>query len=71
MQKMIQLEIRSRSLTKNQTPTPSVVRNLTPTPPKNLRLLTTPTSQPWWKLTPKKIIYRYHRCRRRFCAIHK
>ena len=48
MQKMIQLDIRNRSRTKNPTPTPSVVRN--PTRPKNLWLLKTqnpaPTSQP-------------------------
>jgi len=40
---MIPLDIRSRSRTKN--PTPTVVRNPTPTPPKTFRLLTTPT--PW------------------------
>jgi len=41
---MIQLDLWSRSRTKNPTPTPSVVRN--PTPPKNLRLLATPTPIP-------------------------
>jgi len=46
MQKMIQLDIRSQSRTKNPTPTSSAVRNPTPTPPKNLRLLTTPSSDP-------------------------
>jgi len=48
---MVQLDIWSRSRTKNLTPTLSVVRNPTPTPPKNLRFLTIPTpapiSQPW------------------------
>jgi len=40
MRNMIQFDFRSRSWTKNSTPTPSVVKN--PTPPKNLRLLATP-----------------------------
>jgi len=44
---MIKLDILSRSRTKNLTPTPSLVRNPTPTPPKNIRLLKTPTPQPW------------------------
>jgi len=43
---MIQLDFRSR--TKN--PTTSVVRNPIPTPPKNLRLLATPTTQPWFEV---------------------
>jgi len=49
---MIQLDNWSRSRTKNPTPTPTpgVVRNPNPTPPKNLRLLTTPTRQPWLQL---------------------
>jgi len=51
---MIQLDFRSRIKTSTPTPTPSVLRDLTP--PKNLRLLATPTPQPWFKQRSMKPI---------------
>jgi len=55
MEKMIELDFRSRSRTKKTTPTSSVVRN--PTPPKNLRLLANPipTTQPCSKRQKSKL----------------
>jgi len=46
---MIQLDIRSRTRTKNLTPARSVVRNLTPAP----------TPQPWFKVLPQKLEGRF------------
>jgi len=45
-------------MTKNSTPTPSVVGNPTPIPPKNLRLLATPTPQPCTQTEPAPHCFR-------------
>jgi len=50
MQKMIQLDFRSRRRIKNPTPISGVLGNLTPAPPKNLRCPATPALQPCFKL---------------------